>query len=69
MLSSVFIYNMAWEAGIPAAGAAASWDTDLTLHTRAHTHVRAHTHTHRDAACVEYLRSPARADIKRTGFL
>lgn len=49
MLSSVFIYNMAWEAGIPAAGAAASWDTDLTLHTRAHTHVRAHTHTHAEA--------------------
>lgn len=46
MLSSVFISNTAWEAGIPAAGAAASWDTDLALHTRAHTHVHGRTHAH-----------------------
>lgn len=48
MLSSLFISNTAWEAGIPAAGAAASWDTDLThVRTRMCTHTHGHTHTRR----------------------
>lgn len=69
MLSSLFISNTAWEAGIPAAGAAASWDTDLThVRTRMCTHTHGHTHTH-GGECVKYLQSPAHADIKRTGSL
>lgn len=48
MLSSLFISNTAWEAGIPAAGAAASWDTDLThVRTPMCTHTHGHTHTRR----------------------
>lgn len=71
MLSSVFIYNTAWEAEIPA-------ETLISPCAHVHTCMCTHTHTprahtHRDAARVKYLQSPARtrvhAGIKSTAFL
>ena len=70
MLLSVFIYNMAWEAGIPAAGVVASCDTDLTLRTHAHTHTHVQTYASVQAAhsVCEIPAEHTHTDIKSPVF-